>query len=331
MMAKFSFPVERKLNTAAITFLVSVGAGAINASPAEPHYHCPAGQIYRVSKKLCVPKGSQQASWGLTGKSDKSPEPPRAPNGADEPPPVKSAPQISPPDRASPAAEESSEESNSVKAETPRIPQPEPVTPPAPSDVKSEHDAVLPARIARDSDTSDLEKQVALCQEALKEPDRERAPLKWAAIQNNLANALAALGERESGTANLEEAVALYREAGKPWTRESAPLEWATIEDNLGEALAVLGERESEMAELAEALAVKREVRDWAVSTGNQGVTLMRTAERTSDSTMAITALRRIEMAFMAMRDGGHEPLFADYFEEQLPKARALVQRLSER
>jgi hypothetical protein len=47
---------------------------------------------------------------------------------------------------------------------------------------------------------------------------RERAPLQWAATQNNLGNALWTLGARESGTARLEEAVSAYREALKEYT-----------------------------------------------------------------------------------------------------------------
>jgi hypothetical protein len=46
---------------------------------------------------------------------------------------------------------------------------------------------------------------------ALGERTRERLPLDWAATQNNLGDALRALGERESGTAPLEGAVVAYR------------------------------------------------------------------------------------------------------------------------
>ena len=74
---------------------------------------------------------------------------------------------------------------------------------------------------------------------------RERVPLDWATTQNNLGNALQALGERESGMARLEEAVVAYREALKERTRERVPLDWATTQNNLGNALAMLGERES--------------------------------------------------------------------------------------
>jgi len=36
---------------------------------------------------------------------------------------------------------------------------------------------------------------------------RDKAPVEWAMLQNNLGNALARLGERESGSSRIEEAV----------------------------------------------------------------------------------------------------------------------------
>ena len=45
---------------------------------------------------------------------------------------------------------------------------------------------------------------------ALEERTRDRVPLDWAMTQNNLANALATLGERESGAARLEEAIVAF-------------------------------------------------------------------------------------------------------------------------
>ncbi len=109
--------------------------------------------------------------------------------------------------------------------------------------------------------------------------------------QNNLGNALQTLGERESGTARLEEAVAAYRAALTEWTRDRVPLEWAT-------------------------------------STGNQGVALMVLAERLGDSSKARAAVEQIEVALATMREGGHAP-FAAYYEAQLPRARALLDRLA--
>ena len=88
----------------------------------------------------------------------------------------------------------------------------------------------------------------------------------------------------ESGTARLEEAVIAYRDALTERTRERVPL-------------------------------------DWAMSLGNQGVALMRLAERLQDATMAETAFQQIETAFETMRAGGHAPNAA-YYEAHLPEAR---------
>jgi hypothetical protein len=51
----------------------------------------------------------------------------------------------------------------------------------------------------------DAPEAVAAYRGALEERTRARVPLDWAATQNNLGNALQALGARESGTARLEE------------------------------------------------------------------------------------------------------------------------------
>jgi tetratricopeptide (TPR) repeat protein len=84
-------------------------------------------------------------------------------------------------------------------------------------------------------------------------------PLDWAATQNNLGNALQALGWREGGTARLEEAVAAYRDALRECTRGRVPLQWAMTQNNLGTALRTLGERESGTARLEEAVAAYRD------------------------------------------------------------------------
>ncbi len=111
--------------------------------------------------------------------------------------------------------------------------------------------------------------------------------------QNNLGNALQTFGERESGTAQLEDADASFREDLKEYTRARVPLKWA-------------------------------------MSTGNQGDALMRIAERRDDMGMAKLALQQIEAAFTTLRDGGNAPSAA-YYERQLTKARAFVQRLAKR
>ena len=190
----------------------------------------------------------------------------------------------------------------------------------------------------RESGTAHLEAAVAADNEALKEMTRDRVPLAWASTEMNLGNALFRLGERESGTAHLEAAVAAYNEALKEYTRDRVPLDWARTEMNLGSALRTLGERESGTAHLEAAVAayneaLKEDTRDrvpldWAMSTGNQGVVLMLIAGRTGNVTKAQSAVQQIEIAFVTMRDGGNAPAAA-YYEERLPKARSLFNRLS--
>jgi tetratricopeptide (TPR) repeat protein len=108
--------------------------------------------------------------------------------------------------------------------------------------------------------------------------------------QNNLGIALFRLGERESGTGKLEEAIAAYREALKEHTPERYPL-------------------------------------DWAETLGNEGLALVLLAERRQDAAMAGTALSQINKAIETMRSGGNAPS-ATFYEEQLPRARAIVARL---
>jgi hypothetical protein len=107
----------------------------------------------------------------------------------------------------------------------------------------------------------------------------------------NLGNALLRLGERESGTARIEEAVAAYRESLQERTRERVPLQWAT-------------------------------------STGNLGVALMQLAERRGDAEMAKLAVQQVAAAFTASHDAGDAPSAA-YYEAQLPKARAVAEKLA--
>jgi tetratricopeptide (TPR) repeat protein len=189
----------------------------------------------------------------------------------------------------------------------------------------------------RESGTARFEEAVAAFRDALKETVRERAPLSWAMTQNNLGNALSHLGERESGTARLEEAVAAFRDALKEQSQERVPLDWAMTQNNLGDALRRLGERDSGTTKLEQAVASYREALkerrrervplDWAESFGSEGVVLMLLAERRGDAAMAETGLSQINTAFETMRDGGHAP-GAAYYEQQLPRARALVARL---
>jgi len=189
----------------------------------------------------------------------------------------------------------------------------------------------------RTTDTEQLKGAVTAHRAALEEFARERAPLQWAATQNNLGNVLRTLGERESGTDRLQEAEAAFRAALEETTRERVPLEWAATQNNLGNALMRLGERESGTGQLEKAVvayvaALEEYVREqfpllWAIIFGNRGAALMTIAERKSDGALAETALSQIKAALQTLRAGGHAP-HAAYFEEQLPRARALRDRL---
>jgi tetratricopeptide (TPR) repeat protein len=188
----------------------------------------------------------------------------------------------------------------------------------------------------RKSETAKLEEAVVAFREALKEQTRERAPLDWGRTHHNLGNALARLGDRDSGTVKLDEAVVAYGEALKELTRERVPLDWAIVHSNLGYTLFRLGVRQTDTAKLEEAVVAFREARkeatreraplEWARSYGDEGVALVLIAERRGNVTMAATALSQITTAFETMRDGGHR--MAAYYEQQLPRARALVARL---
>ena len=92
-------------------------------------------------------------------------------------------------------------------------------------------------------DNDALRTSIDTWRRALTDYPRERAPIQWAATQNNLGAALEELGDRESGTALLEEAVVAYRTALEERTRERAPFQWAGTQNNLGNALSALGKR----------------------------------------------------------------------------------------
>src|SRR5262249_15880224 len=141
--------------------------------------------------------------------------------------------------------------------------------------------------------TAKLEEAVGAYLEALKEKTRERIPRDWAVAQNNLGIALFRLGERESGTGKLEAAIAAYREALKEHSPERNPL-------------------------------------DWAETLATEAPALMLLAERRRDAAMAGTALSQINKAIEKMRNGDNDSNAA-FYEQQLPRARAIVARLRKR
>jgi tetratricopeptide (TPR) repeat protein len=106
--------------------------------------------------------------------------------------------------------------------------------------------------------TTRLTEAVGVLHEALLEATRERAPLLWATIQDNLGNALVAIGDEERDTSRLQEAVAAFDEALKERTRERSPLDWAGTQMNLGNALVSLGAFGSDRASVGKGIAAYR-------------------------------------------------------------------------
>ena len=82
-------------------------------------------------------------------------------------------------------------------------------------------------------DDAALTRAVSVCEAALEEFTRERAPSQWAMTQMNLGGALLRLGERGDDAA-LTRAVSVFEAALEEFTRERAPSQWATTQMNLG-------------------------------------------------------------------------------------------------
>ena len=66
---------------------------------------------------------------------------------------------------------------------------------------------------------------------------------------------------------------------------------------------------------------------DWATSFGNKGAAMVLIADRTNSAALAESAVDQIQTAYRTLRDGGDEYL-AGMFQEQLPKAQAIRDRL---
>jgi hypothetical protein len=83
-------------------------------------------------------------------------------------------------------------------------------------------------------------------------------PLRWAATQNNLGNALKTMGERESGTAGLEDTIAAHRAALEEYTRDRAPLQWAMSTGNQGIAFMLIADQLDDATKAQSAIAVRQ-------------------------------------------------------------------------
>jgi tetratricopeptide (TPR) repeat protein len=117
----------------------------------------------------------------------------------------------------------------------------------------------LTERSSRPITTERLSEAVTALRTAQRRYSRDKAPLEWAMLQNNLGNALAALGARERGIESFEAATTAYRGALEVYTRSRSPLEWAMTQNNLGAALRNIGIREASPIRLEEAVVAYQE------------------------------------------------------------------------
>jgi tetratricopeptide (TPR) repeat protein len=90
-------------------------------------------------------------------------------------------------------------------------------------------------------DNAALRRAVQAYEAALQERTRERAPLDWAATQNNLGAALRVLGGRGDNGEALRRAVQAFEAALEVFRRHDALAYAVVAERNLARAQALLG------------------------------------------------------------------------------------------
>jgi uncharacterized caspase-like protein len=156
-------------------------------------------------------------------------------------------------------------------------------------------------------DADGLRQATDLYEAALGATSRENNPVYWAAIQNDLGNALSIQGERDGDVGALARAVAAYEAALTVWTKESAPADWARTQDNLGSVFAALSERNGDAEDLSKAAAAYQAaltVRtrehtplDWAQTQTNLGTVLRLEGERSNDPLTRLDAILAYQAA----------------------------------
>jgi tetratricopeptide (TPR) repeat protein len=146
-----------------------------------------------------------------------------------------------------------------------------------------------------------FEEAAASYRAALKALPADKAPLSWARVQSNFADALARAGEYDRGSERLEDAIEAYRLALDRLPREEFPLEWGAIQHNLGRVLFLLGERTNSAIRLEEAVTAykaaleertsERASVDWAITQVNIGDALLSLAVREGGTTRLAEAI----------------------------------------
>lgn len=158
-------------------------------------------------------------------------------------------------------------------------------------------------RLARAGDDADgTRAAVARYHDALAATPVAHAPLRWAAIQNDLGTALQQLGDQTDDPRRHREAVDAYQRALRQRTCPRAPLDWATTQNNLGNCLRLLGERDRRSGELAASVdayraALTQRTREadpvgHAMTLNNLGISLRLLGARSGDPAPVLDALR---------------------------------------
>lgn len=153
--------------------------------------------------------------------------------------------------------------------------------------------------------SSYLEEAIVGYRAALDDWHCDKVPLFWAITQNNLGNALCALGAKDLEPRRLEEAIEAYCASLQIKPDNGVALDWAMTQDNLGIALMVLGKREPSSIRLEESLRAHRSALQmvsrektpllWANFMHNLAGTLRALGEREEGS-------ERLEEAVMVFR-----------------------------
>jgi len=192
-------------------------------------------------------------------------------------------------------------------------------------------------RLARlRGDDAMLDRALVAYRAALAETQHDYAPLRWAAIQNDLGTALQHRGEQAADPTYFEHALVAYRAALQHRTERKAPLDWATTQHNLGNCLRLLGERERQGTKLFAAAAAYRaaltqRTRDvdpvgHAMTLNNLGIALRLVGARGGDPGPVLQALRHHHESLRILEH--HAPAYAAVPEHNLEDDAELLRRL---
>lgn len=162
----------------------------------------------------------------------------------------------------------------------------------------------------RTSNDTMLNESIATYRNVLALRPHNQAPLAWAAAEDGMGLARAALGRRQLQPGNLEAALQAYQNALEERTRDHVPALYAATEHNMGVAYWMLGRRSADVARLAAAVRADQEALsllkqdtaplEWAAVKNDLGVASESLAEH--DGTPGL-----LDQAIAAYRDALRE------------------------